>query len=58
MAKTTKAASHYQIKISLMESPVPIWRRLLIDPEMSLELVHEVFQIAIPPKNIQATPKT
>jgi hypothetical protein len=30
-----------------MESPVPIWRRLLIDPEMSLELVHEVFQIAM-----------
>lgn len=30
-----------------MDSPLPIWRRLLIDPEMSLELVHEVFQISM-----------
>jgi hypothetical protein len=47
VSKTNKAGSHFQIKISLMDSPLPIWRRLLIDPEMSLELVHEVFQMAM-----------
>lgn len=47
MRKTNKASSHLQIKISLMESPVPIWRRLLIEPDMTLDLVHEVFQIAM-----------
>jgi hypothetical protein len=45
--KASKEHSHYQIKISLLDSPLPIWRRLLIDPEMPLDIVHEVFQIAM-----------
>lgn len=47
MARETKKAGHLQIKISLVDSPLPIWRRLLIDPAMPLDLVHEVFQISM-----------
>lgn len=30
-----------------MGSPVPIWRRLLIQPHLTLDIVHEMFQIAM-----------
>ncbi len=39
--------SYYQIKISLVDSPLPIWRRVLIRADAPLSLVHEVLQIAM-----------
>jgi hypothetical protein len=45
--KTAKKTAFYQIKVTLKDSPLPIWRRLLVDPEVSLNLLHEVFQIAM-----------
>ena len=48
MRKTQKTKRTYlQIKLSLEDSPLPIWRRLLMVPDMSLDVVHECFQIAM-----------
>jgi hypothetical protein len=35
----------YQLKIVLQDAPVPIWRRLEVKADMSLDILHEVFQI-------------
>ncbi len=39
--------TYYQIKITLVDSPLPIWRKLLIHADMPLDLTHEMFQIAL-----------
>lgn len=45
--RQTKKPDHLQIKISLLDSPVPIWRRLIVDAGMPLSFVHEALQIAM-----------
>lgn len=45
--KQRKKPDHFQIKISLIDSPVPIWRRLVIDAWMPLSVVHEALQITM-----------
>jgi len=45
--KATQKQTLYQIKISLTGSPLPIWRRLLIDSEMPLSMAHEALQIVM-----------
>lgn len=50
MAKAKRNASKsklIQLKITLADAPVPIWRRLVVHAETPLALVHEVFQIAM-----------
>lgn len=47
MPKKSNKAFCYQIRISLKDSPVPIWRRLLIQSDVTLDMVHEIFQIAM-----------
>lgn len=37
----------YQVKISLNGAPLPIWRRLIIDPSLPLPLLHDVLQVAM-----------
>ncbi|CAN5148530.1 hypothetical protein BH10CYA1_BH10CYA1_62570 [soil metagenome] len=37
----------YQLKITLSDAPLPIWRRLLLSANMPLCVVHEVFQIGM-----------
>lgn len=39
--------SYYQIKISLVDSPLPIWRRVLIRADAPLSIVHQVVQITM-----------
>lgn len=43
----SKKTKLFQVKIVLNDAPVPIWRRLVIGANTPLELVHEVFQIAM-----------
>jgi hypothetical protein len=37
----------YQVKITLEDAPLPIWRRLLISANLPLFLVHKFFQISM-----------
>lgn len=49
--KTSKPRTHqntaYRLKITLIDSPVPIWRRVLVGTTVPLGLVHEVFQVVM-----------
>jgi hypothetical protein len=45
--KTQSLEKCYQIKIRLLDAPLPIWRRLLIEAGTPLSVVHEIFQIAM-----------
>lgn len=42
-----KETGYYQLKMTLLEAPVPIWRRLVITSDLPLDLVHEIFQLAM-----------
>ncbi len=46
MAKKKSKPSLYQIKVSLMDSPLPVWRRLIIPSDTQLELVHLLMQVS------------
>lgn len=39
--------SLYQLKITLLHAPVPIWRRLIVRSDLPLDLLHEIIQIAM-----------
>ncbi len=45
--KTSPKLGLYQITIALTDSPLPIWRRLQVDSQMPLSMVHEALQIAM-----------
>jgi hypothetical protein len=45
--ETAPKAAFYQVKITLRDSPLPIWRRLVVDPDVPLSRFHEVIQIAM-----------
>lgn len=38
---------YYQIKITLVDAPLPIWRRLYIHSQIPLSMLHEVIQITM-----------
>lgn len=42
-----KTAPIYQIKITLIDSKPPIWRRLLISSETTLNKLHDIIQVAM-----------
>jgi hypothetical protein len=44
---TENALKIYQIKVTLMGTDPPIWRRLLVPAEMTLEQLHRVLQAAM-----------
>lgn len=46
MAKKKLKQSLYQIKVTLMDAPLPIWRRLQIPADTQLDLVHMLLQAA------------
>ena len=45
--KTSSTGKLYQIKVVLQDSKPPIWRRLLISPEITLFDLHKIIQISI-----------
>ncbi|MFV9689948.1 MAG: plasmid pRiA4b ORF-3 family protein [Desulfobacteria bacterium] len=48
MAKRKKASkSLYQIKVTLIESKPPIWRRLIVKDNIRLDQLHSVLQISM-----------
>jgi hypothetical protein len=46
-AKTESASDIYQIKVTLLGTKPPIWRRLLIPADLTLAQLHNVLQIAM-----------
>ena len=44
--KTNPGGQIYQIKVSLLHTRPPIWRRLLVPANISLAALHAVLQIA------------
>ncbi|KAA3612168.1 MAG: plasmid pRiA4b ORF-3 family protein [Calditrichaeota bacterium] len=47
LKKVSTTDKIYQIKVTLQDSNPPIWRQLLIDPEISLYDLHKIIQIAM-----------
>lgn len=47
MSKSKAPAQIYQIKVTLRDSKPPIWRRLLVSSETTLETLHDIIQIAM-----------
>ncbi len=45
--KSAKPAAIYQIKVTLVDSKPPIWRRLLVRDNIDLSELHHVLQIAM-----------
>jgi hypothetical protein len=45
--KTTSKAPIYQLKVTLDESKPPIWRRLLVPGDVTLEKLHYIIQVAM-----------
>jgi hypothetical protein len=45
--KNKKAKSLYQIKVTLVESKPPIWRRLIVKDNIKLDQLHSVLQVAM-----------
>ena len=45
--KTVSKAPIYQIKVTLEESKPPIWRRLLVPGDVTLEKLHYIIQVAM-----------
>jgi hypothetical protein len=46
--KSVKSTEYvYQIKVTLLESKPPIWRRLLVSDSISLYKLHQIIQIAM-----------
>jgi hypothetical protein len=43
----TQKTAVYQLRVSLLDTSPPIWRRLLIPAEMSLAQLHRALQIAV-----------
>jgi hypothetical protein len=37
----------YQLKVTLLDTSPPVWRRLLVPAEMTLEQLHDVLQVAM-----------
>lgn len=37
----------FQIKVTLVDAPLPIWRRLEIPADLPLDVVHEILQVAL-----------
>ncbi|HEY9787929.1 MAG TPA: plasmid pRiA4b ORF-3 family protein [Candidatus Obscuribacterales bacterium] len=46
-ATKRKKPSMYKLKVTLMDAPLPIWRRLLVRSDVTLDLLHEILQIAM-----------
>lgn len=44
--RASKTASVYQLKVTLLDTKPPIWRRVLVDESSTLDHVHEVIQAA------------
>jgi hypothetical protein len=42
-----QAQEIYQIKVTLLGTDPPIWRRVLVPSDLTLEQVHDVLQLAI-----------
>lgn len=45
--KTPASREIYQIKVTLLDSKPPIWRRLLVPADLTLARLHDVLQIAM-----------
>lgn len=45
--KNKKSKSLYQIKVTLLESKPPIWRRLIVKDNIRLDQLHSVLQVAM-----------
>lgn len=43
---SSKAASVYQLKVTLLDTKPPVWRRVLVDGGSTLDHLHEVIQAA------------
>ncbi len=44
---SSKAASVYQLKVTLLDTKPLIWRRVLVDGGITLDHLHEVIQAAL-----------
>jgi hypothetical protein len=45
--KNKKSKSLYQVKVTLVESKPPIWRRLIVKDNIRLDQLHSVLQVAM-----------
>ncbi len=47
MVRSRGTAPVYQLKVTLVDSDPPIWRRILVPADMSLARLHDVLQVAM-----------
>ena len=45
--KKSNLNKFFQLRVNLKDAPLPIWRRLLVNGEITLDQLHEILQLSM-----------